>query len=465
MKRTRGNNSKTDFWRNLGRDAIRFLSAVAFLGIGMQAGAPAHAQSQALTLDQAVEMALRGNPDLQKQKLARNAAAENGTDLRSQRFGKISVVSSYNHYNLPRTLAPLTPSTLGSDPLNIATTQNLFSAGIAYELELFTGFAKKRAVEISDLKEQMADIALKLGKERLIYNVKALYVKILSLQAQARAQATYIAALQTLYDNISLEVQLGKKARVDQLKAAADLESARASLSELKANVSLMKGSLASLLGVAQIPQLVDLDIPPGYMVRIEEDYSDQIADSQRLLSAQLAVTESRKLVKKSLGSRYPQLVLSSIYGSSFGPNDSGHIDSGSWHDETVWQVGLNLKWNIFDFGSRQAKIQQAKIRERQSVYDQAKTTLELQQSLREGVTQINAVLDDYVSAEAECSLTSETASIEQVRFDRGASDINDLLHARARNLLAESRLINAKYEYCTARFYLNYLLENGENP
>jgi len=43
-------------------------------------------------------------------------------------------------------------------------------------------------------------------------------------------------------------------------------------------------------------------------------------------------------------------------------------------------------------------------------------------------------------------------------------ADINDLLYAKARNQLASSRFIEVGYSYQTARFYLDYLLEQGEN-
>ena len=49
----------------------------------------------------------------------------------------------------------------------------------------------------------------------------------------------------------------------------------------------------------------------------------------------------------------YPQIVLNAAYGQNFGPNDGRHQNSGDWENQEVWQAGLNLKWNIFDFGSK----------------------------------------------------------------------------------------------------------------
>jgi len=105
-----------------------------------------------------------------------------------------------------------------------------------------------------------------------------------------------------------------------------------------------------------------------------------------------------------------------------------------------------------------------AVIQKQQSRRDKVTTELELKRSLSEAVTKIELALDNYYSAEAERALTLETESIEQTRFEKGAADLNDLLYAKARNQLALSRSITARYSYQSGRFYLDYLLENGEN-
>ncbi len=78
-------------------------------------------------------------------------------------------------------------------------------------------------------------------------------------------------------------------------------------------------------------------------------------------------------------------------------------------------------------------------------------------------MTKVNSALSDYQTRLSEVTLTREAEKIEQVRFDQGAVDINDLLYTKARNLLAESRFISAGYSCQIARFYLDYLLEQGE--
>ena len=415
----------------------------------------------AMTIGEAVALALENNPGIQKQQMNRALSEEELSGKKSQNFGKIDVVASYGHYNMPRTLVPLTPASIFGDPTAVPTTEDLFTTGIMYEVPLFTGFAQQRSVEIAALEKEMVRAAIKLSREQLIYNVKTLYVNILSLTAQEAAQREYHTALQHLYDDIAFEVKLGKKARVEQLKAAADRENARVRVQQTRGNIRIIKGSLAALLGIDTINNLEDfsMEMPaPGGI-----EYSKDIKELDRYRSAVLDVEKKTRIVEKSSAGYYPQVALNGFYGQNFGPNDSSNLNEGDWNNEQVWQVLVNLQWTVFDFGSRKTSQQMAAIRKQQSRRDRLITELELKRSLSEAVTKIEMALDDFYSAETELALTRETESIEQTRFEKGAADLNDLLYAKARNQLALSRSISARYSYQNDRFYLDYLLENGE--
>ena len=417
----------------------------------------------AMTLEECVAIALRNNPGLQKERIGVQWADREVADQRSRDFGSLDLISTYNHYNLPRTLAPLTPSSFAGDPSSVATTRDLFTSGIVYEVPLFTGFARTRAVEIAGLQKEMAAARLRLSREQLIYNVRSLYMNILSQQARARAQDAYVRTLRRLYDDIERELQQGRKARIDLLKAAADLQNGEAGLARLRSNISILRSSLASLMNSEPGSELEEMEISATEMAEAQDTFSRHLPELARLRTARLAVEKSRRLAEKERSSLYPQIVASVAYGQNYGPNDSTNLHSGDWQAEEVWQAGLNLRWNLFDFGSSRARIQKAHLAARQSVLAEKTTELEIRKSLHEAVSQINTAISDYTSARAEVTMTRETQAIEQVRFDRGAADINDLLTARARNLAAEGRLIEAGYRYRTARFYLDYLLEKGE--
>ena len=227
-------------------------------GLMLHAVALLPGASSGMTIDEAVALAIENNPDLQKQQMNQALSEEELSREKAQQFGKIDAVANYGHYNMPRTLAPLTPMAILDDPEAVPTTEDLFTTGIMYEVPLFTGFAQQRSVEIAELEKEMAGAALTLSREQLIYNVKTLYVNILSLTAQKKAREEYHTALQHLYDDIVLEVKLGKKARVDQLKAAADQENSRVKVKQISGNIKIIKASLAALLNSGVISTLED---------------------------------------------------------------------------------------------------------------------------------------------------------------------------------------------------------------
>jgi len=433
----------------ISRELLRWALMVA-LGVGVVRGQ---------TLDECLALALENNLELQKQQFNPRLAQSDLAEQKSRRYGKVSLLSSYTHFNLPRTLAPVTPASILVDPTAVPTTEDLFNAAIVYELALFTGFAQTRSVEISALQEEMAHAAVALSREQLVYNVKTLYVNILSLKAQVEAQTAYVEALQRLHRDISREMKLGKKARIDQLKAAADLKSGQARQTQLATDLAIMKDTLATLLNVDRIGQVYDLGISPEPVVEVPFD----LEGLQRLEAARLAIEESQKMVRKSQASRYPQLYLNASYGQNFGPNDGSNRYSGDWRNQEVWQAGVVLKWDIFNFGNTRSRVQKARIAEKQSLVEQEQVEQELVRALKEATARINVAVGEYHSAREELALTSETERIEQVRFEQGSADTADLLYAKARNQLARSRLIGAGYQYETARFHLDYLLEQGE--
>ncbi|MEA3348471.1 MAG: TolC family protein, partial [Pseudomonadota bacterium] len=268
---------------------LKYLLLIGVLGQLFWLVAPA--ESSDLSIENCIELALQNNPDLQKQQLNLKLADEDITNQKSLNFGQLNIVSSYTHYNLPRTLAPMTPSLITSGPATVPTTENLFSAGLVYEVALFTGFAHTRTLEIAALQKEIAGKNLKLSREQLIYNVKTLYVNILSLQIQEKAQVAYVKALQRLHDNVTREVRLGKKARIDQLKTAADLQNAVAREMRIEANITIVKASLANLLGVDSLANLQDINLSPKSIdseMVTEKDFTGEFADLERLQAAQI---------------------------------------------------------------------------------------------------------------------------------------------------------------------------------
>jgi outer membrane protein TolC len=118
------------------------------------------------TLDELVTYATTHSTAVKQAKVQSELATLNRKQNQAGMYGELDLVGSVTHYNLDRTLAPLTPTVIASGQ-PITTSKDLYFAGINYNLPLFTGFAQTREVEMDKIAEKMADVRHKLTKEQL----------------------------------------------------------------------------------------------------------------------------------------------------------------------------------------------------------------------------------------------------------------------------------------------------------
>ncbi len=399
--------------------------------------------SMALTLEQSVDQALQNSTKLGEIQLNKDIRKYNKEQKQGLKYGELSIVGSYDHYNTPRTLAPIAPPISPTTP----TTQDLFSVGINYSVALFTGFAQTKSVEIEELQQTSAVMLENLTKEQIIYNVKSIYLSILSLNKQLKSLNEYLKAQKDLLEIIKTEVELGKKAYIDELKAKTDLETTKANKQKLLTNIDILKASMRYFTN-SEVNNLKDVDIN---VKGIAFDFSD-IDSLEKLKILNLGLKAMDKKVDITKSAYYPQVSFNGYYGENFGYNDS----------ENIWQVGVKIKYNLYDFGSRSATVESVKLQKLQNKIEMYGTKREIKKDINSALAKFKETIANYKSTSAQYQLLVESAEIEKVRYDNGASTINDLLFINAQREIAKSKMIDSKYNYQKAIYYIEYLLEKG---
>ncbi len=423
---------------------IKMLSVLSLVSLSLMA----------LTLDESVDAALENSSKLSEIKLNKEIKKLHKEEKSGLQYGELSLVGSFDHYNLPRTLAPITPASISP---STPTTQDLFSLGLNYSVALFTGFAQTRNVEIEQLQVESAISMENLTKEQIIYNVKNIYLSILSLDKQLQSLNDYFKAQSAFVDVIKEEVKLGKKAYIDELKAKNDLESIKANRQTLLANKDILKASLKYFIN-QDINTLEDIGITVS---KVEFDIAN-IDSLDRLKVLDLSLQAIDKKVKIKESSYYPQVSLNGYFGENFGFNDATNVNDGDFDSETIWQVGVKLKYNLYDFGSRGASVESAKVEKLQNSIKKEDMKREITKDVTTALAKLNESISTYESTSSQFELLQESAEIEQVRYESGAATINDLLFINAQKELARSKMIDSKYAYQKAIYYIEYILEKG---
>ena len=377
-------------------------------------------------------------------------------ESRAQTYGELNVVGDYTHYNIERTLAPLVPSSIaGGAP--ITTSKDIFSAGLKYTVPLFTGFAQTRQIEVDQIATQMSQAKMKLGKEQLVYNIRSLYLSVLAQKEILRAQRSFTSALRKLTKQIGYEVKVGRKAKIDLLKAQADLQEARTKEEILASNIETTKASLSALVGkrVKKVSAVGIKVKKPRYSVHRLYVKATRLA---KVKVEEMAEKKAEKMIAKSKSAQLPQVNLAAYAGKNYGED----LATNNWDNETLWQVGVNVNYNLVDFGKRDIAIQKAKIAKMQAGFQKEQTLLDLKKLLTQGVEKVKQNYATYLGNVSGLRLSKKAQNIEQVRYDNDASTLNDLLLAKGKTWLAQAKVIESKYNYQKSKYYIDYLMERG---
>jgi outer membrane protein TolC len=239
----------------------------------------------------------------------------------------------------------------------------------------------------------------------------------------------------------------------------------------MKAGITSVKAALSSLMGGKEFDSAVAVKIMVNGAEEIETNYD--ISSLKRCQAAEIDIKASTKKREQSKAGYYPRIDFNAYYGQNLGPNDTTNndpstgnaiIEKGDWNNQEIWQLGLKLKWNILDFGSTSTINQEAMLSHMNARLKSEGVRIELRKNITTAQSDIMLAAAQYKSASSQFRLLSETEKIEQIRYENDALTLTDLLDTSAEKELAHAQMLNAKYNYQKAKYYLDYLLEKGEN-
>ncbi len=426
---------------------------------------------QAMSLEQTVDLAIKHNNNLKKSYLDEKQSKLQKESVKTSRYGKIDLLGSYDHYNNARTLVPLPPMQIASSPTGayeIPTTKDMFSIGLSYSIMLYDGNAQKNNYKISELSQANSILKTKLAKEELIYNIKTLYLTLLSLQKQLYATKQYTLSQKKLRDMIEQKYKLGSKSKLDFLKAQNSFILSKSNEDKIVANTEIIKANISLLIGGKEFDKAEDISVD----IVNTKVYNHDIENLKKFKLIRFKTNIASKKLQKIESLYYPQISLNTYLGYNFGPNDTTntspltnmtYINSGDFNYKSNWQIGLKFRWNIFDFGSRDAVLEKNRVAVQSMKIEEIQTKIEIEKNLKNANSKLELAKADYNSAKSEYGLLTEIVKAEVVKYENNMITLDDLLLSKAKKNVSYMKLISSKYEYQKIKYYIEYLYEKGE--
>ncbi len=424
-----------------------------------------HAQQpeprNAWSLQQCIDAGLKHNLDVNR---ARNSVDQYST-YRTSSYGEFlpSLSASGTWVRYDENQRWLRPD-------GLIESRDSWSYGIDAGLTIFNGMRNFNTVDKSLLDYEASQQSAKRTTQNVVYMIQESFYNVLRLGELTKVQESNLERSKKQLELIRELNAVGSVPLADVYKQEVQVGSDRLSLIEIRNNYQNAVIDIQALLGVeprmeftladdgAQ-GEITKADIAAwrsnigGFSLLVDEAVKTR-ADFQE---AELGLRSAEKSVSISGSGHYPVL-------SAFAQYNWSNMELKDFAEYDRFSYGLNLSIPIFSGFQVSTAVQRSEIMLRE--------TEQLREQLRRTIsTEILKAMNNLETAEVNLEIAAtklisarEDHRIASERYNLGSGTLLDLITAGAGLRLAESDVVNARFNYLTAQRRMEYQLGRTQN-
>ncbi|HEY5491808.1 MAG TPA: TolC family protein [Gemmatimonadaceae bacterium] len=404
-----------------------------------------------LTVTVAIDRALATHPAVASARAQRDVATAEVGQARAAWLPGVSLDGAINRFEKPMVVYPLHSLDLRNPP-QFDRSLSQASVGAAYTLLDFG--ARSSKVKAAELQRDAATATLGAAEALLVARTASAFLRVLTARGILAAEDQRLAALAAEVGRARSRLSAGKAARLDTLRAAAELASASADRLTSAANVTIAEHELARLTGVAveavRGARLADVRLAgAAAALGSTGTNADVQAAEYRAGAATAAVNAAR-------ASLYPTVQATSAI------IDRSNV-TGRYLSE--WQVGVAFSYPLFTGGARSSIIGRAEAGARVAQEQVRLARFTAEQAVDETEATFDGARSRVTALEAAVEQSAEVARITQLARDVGEGTQTDYLIAEANLFRARSSLVQARHAVIAARVELARVLGELSRP
>ena len=394
-----------------------------------------------LTLEQAIETALKNNYSISVARLQANIA-ENNNNIGNAGFLPTLSLNGSASSSSNNTVQEFST---GASVNRTGALSSSLIGGVALNWTIFDGlkmFATKE--KLNELEEQGV-LNLKMEIENNIVKITSAYYDVVRQQQLIRATNEAIKIYEERAKIAQLKLNIGSASKMDLLQTKVDLNAQKSQL--LKQNNALDNAK-------ASLNQLLSKNIDNEFFVneKIIIDYQPVYTDLQKaltstntqLLAAQKNINIASSTTKELNGLRLPQVGLSALYNFSENKNQVGLI---LLNRNLGLNTGITASWTLFNGYKNQTQLKSVRLAEEQSKLQFKYVNSQLESMLYKSFKVYLNSLEALKLEEENSIIAKENVTIALERYRLGNANTIELMTAQKSYEDALSRVIDARYE------------------
>lgn len=393
-----------------------------------------------ITLDNAIEIALKNNYSIQISKNENEIYKNNATAGNAGMLPQLNLNASGTFAD-NNTKQEFSTGVVVNKTGAISTGLN---AGAALNWTLFDGF--KMFVTLDKLKEisNMSEISLKIEIENTIEEISNQYFQLVKQKQLIKAIENNLELYKERVKITETKWKIGSGGKLEYLQAKVDMNEQTSNYLTQKNIMSELKISLNNLL--ANTPENdfeVEDSIIINYSPNFEELKTTVQTQNTQLQLFQKNIEIGKYSLRELQSQNYPKLILNGAYNFSRTDNQAGLV---LYNRNIGPSAGLTLSWNIFNGNILKNQIKNSNILLNTSELLLNNTKLVVESSLLKAFNDFNNAKQILALEEENLLLAKENVDVALESFRLGSSNSIELKEAQKSFEDAQTRLVNARY-------------------
>ncbi|WP_236146351.1 TolC family protein [Leptolyngbya iicbica] len=403
--------------------------------------------TQPLSLDDALALSYRNNPDLQVALLELERSESALREAQAANFPTLSINGTIQGQNTTSGGdTQLVPTPGGGFTFESETTEEL---GVSYSTQaelvynLFSSGRRSASIAAAAEQVQLALLEVERRREELRLATASEYYDLQAAIEAIRISQAFLTEAERNLQDTTLREEVGVGTRFDVLRAEVQVANARQDLVNAERSRQVAQRALARRLNVP--PSLtittVPVDIAGEWPLSLEE--SIVLAYQNRAeLEQQLTQRDVNELLRRvELAALGPQVNLFANYSISDFFNQEDRFSDN-------YAFGARVSWTIFEGGAAQARARQreldAEIAERN--FEETRNTVRL--GVESAYYNLQSNQTNIGTARLAVTQAQEALDLAILRFDAGVGTQLDILNAQSELTNAEVNLVQAIVGY-----------------
>ncbi len=429
-------------------------------------------QGKVLTMEEAVQIALKQNPTLKAARLTFSMAKEAEREAWTRYFPTVKFNYNYTRWNeeqhvrlQPVEIPPLFP---GMEPVtikpgNVVTSrQNVYQYTFSFQQPIFTGWAITAAHRMAILAARQAELEAKETRLEVAYNVKKAYLGILiakRMKDVARLAVKQLSRHLYVAKNFFAKEMIPRN---DLLKSQVALAQAQQDLVRARNNVAVAKATLNAVLHreITAPLEVKDINLMPNPPFTLKEAIKRALDQRPVVEVAREEVEKRKEGIRLAKSGYFPHVVLEGVYRKH---GDHPNCNGDDLTDAEDWRITAGLEWTIFEMGRTRHQVERARLGELKALAQLKEVEDRVSLEVQRAYMDMETARRNIETARTAVEQAKENFRVTEERYKEQIDTSTEVLDAQTLLTQAQTYYYRAIYQYNLAVARLLRLM--GEEP